>query len=709
MRRAEKLNTRANDQQAVRKWCVAKWRSSGISEEQARRLHLEPHTRAQAERLGLPGQHGAGPGFTIRYWDVRGQPTQYCRYRYAIPSDLMPGFTAGMEKPQKYTSPAGAVPEVYLPPLLPRGQTWADVLADPKQEIIITEGELKAACACLHFQDYPTLGLGGVDLYQSRKRGLDLLPVLADAEWKEREVFLVNDADAAQKPAVTAAFLRLAEELTWRGAQPRLATLPAGGPNGLDDFLMDRRNHGPAALQEHLDSAPTFATAAVLRQINSEAVLIEDPGIILVHHREDGTPRDPPLIISPDQFTRVHFADRTHTVGEGKNLKKVAAANSWMEWPQRAKLARQVYEPGADFPVAEVRGERCWNRWRDGGVKPRAGDVGPWAELLDAGFARDGAEARQWFEQWCAYPLQHPGAKLFTAVVLYNPDTGIGKSYVGETLIRIYGEANAGTIGQRQLFGDFNEWAVDRQFILGDEVSGSDSRREEDYLKELIAQTRITVNRKYLPTYTLRACINFLFTTNHPNGFFMQNTDRRFFIVEWGAPPAGDPFFKKRYTPWVDTVGPAHLAHHLLHLDLSGFDPHARAPWTRAKDEMIRAGKSVLGKWIMDLPEFLETRDSKQDIFTVGELRALYGSDPRRTDRELESIMGTELLVQRFARVESEGGEPRVKTRAGPRRLWIIRNREKWNRVTHRECVAHWEENRVAGAKEDKPGDKSKY
>lgn len=36
---------------------------------------------------------------------------------------------------------------------------------------------------------------------------------------------------------------------------------------------------------------------------------------------------------------------------------------------------------------------------------------------------RNDSESREWFEQWVAYPLQYPGSKLYSAVVLWVLDT----------------------------------------------------------------------------------------------------------------------------------------------------------------------------------------------------------------------------------------------------------------------------------------------
>jgi putative DNA primase/helicase len=62
------------------------------------------------------------------------------------------------------------------------------------------------------------------------------------------------------------------------------------------------------------------------------------------------------------------------------------------------------------------------------------------AELID--YLLEGLDkaAKEWFFDWCAYPLQNPGVKMFSAVVIHGVVQGTGKTLVGLTLGRIYGD-----------------------------------------------------------------------------------------------------------------------------------------------------------------------------------------------------------------------------------------------------------------------------
>ena len=142
-----------------------------------------------------------------------------------------------------YVQSAGTLNWVYLPRL--KELSWKALAADATQPLLITEGELKAICACQH--GYPTLGLGGVTVWRSAKKGVDLLPPLDQFNWKGRQVTIVFDSDAATNPHVAAAQVSLAKKLILLGAAPRIASLPAdssGAKQGLDDFLVNGNDLG---------------------------------------------------------------------------------------------------------------------------------------------------------------------------------------------------------------------------------------------------------------------------------------------------------------------------------------------------------------------------------------------------------------------------------------------------------------------------------
>ena len=120
----------------------------------------------------------------------------------------------------KYESPTGASNHAYFPP------GTIETLADPSIDLIISEGEKKAAKAD---QDgFPCIGLVGV--FGWKLRGADrLIDDLEQVPWQGRKVFIAFDSDAATNDKVRRAERRLAALLADRGAEVRVVRIPATG------------------------------------------------------------------------------------------------------------------------------------------------------------------------------------------------------------------------------------------------------------------------------------------------------------------------------------------------------------------------------------------------------------------------------------------------------------------------------------------------
>lgn len=647
---------------------------SDLSEAQAKKLGLAALTKAEVAKLG--SQDGR-PAMRIPYFSPAGEQSDFFRLRYL--GDPR-GFLAKASRPPRYWQQTGSLNEVYLPPLLK--QSWGEVLKDPQTAIYITEGEIKAAVACS--KGLPCIGLGGVDVFRASKRGFpELLPVLHEAKWTQRPVAIIWDSDVGQKPDALAAQRRLAFELANRGATPKLLALPSEGAKkvGLDDYLL---KHSVADLEALVADAPIYEEAHALWGMNEEVVAILHPPMVI--ERATGE------LMRPGDFADFNYRDRRYTARDADGKVKVKPlAKSWLEWPSRFALRKVTFAPGQP----QVTDDREWNTWTGWGVESAKGSVQPFLALVDFLFQKAEPGAKDWFLKWAAYPIQHPGAKLFSSAVVWGVTHGTGKTLLGYTLRDIYG-ANGGVIGDKELHGSFNEWAKNKQFIVGEEITGSDKRADANGLKALITQETINVNAKYLPVITLPDRINYYFTSNEPNALFLQDTDRRFFIHEVEGEPLPFSFYKD-FDDWrFRQGGLSHLRHYLEQVELAGFNPKGPAFMTRAKRSMIVDNKSEMAAWAHELRE-----EPKKVLTALGNARAAESCDlfePSQLFKLFNPLLdgrrgtpnglGRELKQAGFRQYRRE---EKVATSLGSKRFWVVRNREKWEQAMPKEAAAHWE------------------
>lgn len=672
----------------------SKWRNSGLTDEHANRLQFRVLTPQQTKALGP--RFELESSLKIPYFKPDGEvEPSFFRVRYLTCT----GFRAAGKKPDRYMQPKmeGVPVEIYLPPLLPR--SWKDILDDPSITIYFTEGELKSACGCS--LALPTIGLGGVYNWMSSKAAIPFHPVLEAAAWKGRTVVIVFDSDAAENSMVVGAQTRLSRELANRGARPFIAALSPtedGKKQGLDDFLVSK---GLEALQQVLDDAPPFLEAQALWELNEEVMYIRKPGFIV--RRNSGQ------ILKARDFTdhayaNRHFYDLKETK-EGTKMLRKPLAPRWLAWEQRFELDRITYIPGGEqitcsrcIPDApEHEHDQSWNQWSKWGTTPQKGTIAPWQWLLNFLFKDSPPEYRMWFEKWCAYPLQHPGTKLFSSVVFWGIWQGTGKTLVAYTLRGIYGK-NFIEIGDQQLEGNFNSWAENKQFVYGDEVTGNDHRAHASKLKRMTTQEELLVEAKFLPSYVIPDCVNYYYTSQHPDAFFLEDSDRRFFVHEVVGPPA--PIEKYcEYDVWLKGKGPSYLFDYFLGLDLSDFNPKGHALSTFAKAAMISDTKSDLGMWVANLREnpeialksaFAGTIPDECDLFTSAQLFMAYdpGGDKQRSSRAPTlNALGRTLKAAGFRQVNMS---QLIWLPGGPQKLYAVRNAEAWMSASIDSIRAHW-------------------
>lgn len=625
----------------------------------------------------LPDWPGAQPFYRLRYLET---PTDF-----AALTD---------KKPPRYVQAPNTAPVAYYP----ANCRWPGLLTDPDQPLILTEGELKAAKACK--EGFPTIGLGGVYNWRSYKVGLTWLPSLDGVVWLRRNVYICFDSDYQTNPMVCNALRELADELHRRGAFVHLVSLPqlpGLDKVGLDDFLV---HAGPSAVKMFrglLTEAEPLGLTAPLWSLNDKYVYVQDPGLIVNQATR--------FKASPSAFKEhleapLNYHERGLKPDGSVSFKAVSAAVAWLRWPLRTEVAKLTYRPGAEQFLAQPLPQ--FNIWPGWGVTPTAGDVAPFLQLVEHIFTGAEVEAQLWFLRWCAYPLQYPGVKLFSSVVIHGIKHGTGKSLLGYTLGRIYGK-NFTEISQLDLHNSFNEWAEGKQFVMGDDVTGSNKRQDADFLKKLITQRELRVNGKYVPTYTVPDCINYYFTANHPDSFFLEDDDRRFFIheVQVGALPEE---FYAEYDLWLDTGGSAAVFQYLLDLDLGDFNPAAPAFKTAAKERMIANVQSDLAGWVRSLmatPDHaLKVGDLVVDkeLFTSKELLQFY--DPTGKTGTTANGLGRELARAGVRQVCH--GKPVRLADGSQARYYAVRRPDAWLTAPYQAVVSHldtWVRRQTGGVK----------
>jgi hypothetical protein len=662
----------------------ARLRLSGLGRAEEKALRLEPFEEG----------HGLGvlpdwAGFKIPYFKADGGiDPAFWRFRF-LQDRPSGGWGAVGEpaKPRRYGQPAGSSCGVYLPPLLGDGLTWAGVRADPAMPLVLTEGELKAACACLN--GVHALGLGGVYNWRSARELQELLPALEAFAWAGRPAYVCFDSDLSANPMVRLAASHLAATLARRGAAVRWVQLePAadGSKRGLDDFIVAE---GVEAFQMLVAGAEPLGPGVDLHDMNKDVAMVRSTGEVV----ELATGH----VFTASTFSETVYRPRSYMApagGQDARMVRKFTAKEWLGWPLRTEASRLEYDPGCPAAFTPDGAYNTW--WPQGwGCEPRAGDTSPWERLFEHVLSGAAEAERLWVRRWLAYPVKRPGAKLATAVLLWGRQQGTGKTFLGQTMSRVYGK-NYGTVNAAQLESSFTEWAESKQFLVADELAIGSKRELANTLKDLVTRETLRMNVKNRRTYQVRDCVNYWLTSNHGDAVYLEGHDRRVFVHHVDVDPMPRRIYKE-VDDWLrrGDGGPALFAA-LLDTDLGDFDAQGPAPRTAARSEMVSMGRGDAEDWAAQLsadPDAVLPPDRQPfDLFRTSDLLALYDPDKR----EKVKAVGLARALGGAGVLKVDGGRNNAVVGGVRTALWAVRNAARYARTGGAEAGKLYEAERSA-------------
>lgn len=208
--------------------------------------------------------------------------------------------------------------------------------------------------------------------------------------------------------------------------------------------------------------------------------------------------------------------------------------------------------------------------------------------------------AERWLTRWLAYPLQHLGAKMDTAVLMHSTMEGSGKSLLfADTMGALYGQY-AATVGQTQLESNFNAWQSRKLWAVFEEVVSRDQRYNQvGKIKHLITGKTVRMESKFINGWEESNHMNAVFLSNEVMPWPISDSDRRF-LVMW--PVETLPVERQQAIGReLANGGVAALYAWLLAVDLGDFDQRTRPPRTEARERLValsRAGwQTFLHLW----------------------------------------------------------------------------------------------------------------
>lgn len=266
------------------------------------------------------------------------------------------------------------------------------------------------------------------------------------------------------------------------------------------------------------------------------------------------------------------------------------AVKMWLGSKERrlVPIENVVFEPGQEVPADSI------NLFDGLPIEPEPGDCGVMLELLahlcsESATTDTGVSAViDWVLRWVAYPLQHPGAKLQTALVFHGAQ-GTGKNLFFDAVRDLYGDYGV-MVSQNELEDKFTSWLSRKLFIVGDEVvTRAEMYHKKNQLKWLVtAEKKIPIRAIQQDVRHESNHVNLVFLSNESQPLALEDGDRRYLVVY--TPMKGPEDLYRRAGEFLAAGGASKFLHYLLNLDLGDFKPSTKPIMTQAKADLIELG-----------------------------------------------------------------------------------------------------------------------
>lgn len=257
------------------------------------------------------------------------------------------------------------------------------------------------------------------------------------------------------------------------------------------------------------------------------------------------------------------------------------------------RFAEVVYLPGEERFLGEQ-----FNCYTPSNVVPAEGDLSWWDAHLE--YLYPNPVERGMVLDWLAWFVQNLEKKPKHALLLQGHVQGTGKTFIPKMLTMIIGKQNVAPVGQTQLSGQFNGWALRSKLLIIEELRAVERGEVKNKLHDIITEELIMINEKNIPQQEIENCFGIIAMTNDDAAISLDQTDRRYLVVRTDAEPRSETYYDGLYARLLDPASIAAVAFMLMNRDVGAYNGQGKAPITDAKREMISAGLSDLEHHMMD-------------------------------------------------------------------------------------------------------------
>jgi hypothetical protein len=280
-----------------------------------------------------------------------------------------------------------------------------------------------------------------------------------------------------------------------------------------------------------------------------------------------------------------------------------------------------ILPPSRQELIYEDEGKRMVNTWRGFALTPVDGDATPWLEHAE--YLIPDPDERDGVLDYLAALVQRVGEKPGFALI-HAGTSGTGKDALYKPLTHALGSASKeATI--KDILEGWGDHRFQKKFLIISEVKKGQDRNVTNAMKTLVSTTatgKKDLNLKGGQVVTQVDCMGVVMMTNYPNGFTIEQNDRRYFVVSSWIDAKEADYYTALFDWYLRQEGSAKVLNYLLKRDISNFNHNALPFVTKGAEVMAQASRYDYEQDIEDL--ILEGKPPfHTGALTAKELRAV--------------------------------------------------------------------------------------
>lgn len=302
-------------------------------------------------------------------------------------------------------------------------------------------------------------------------------------------------------------------------------------------------------------------------------VMIEGKDVVVYRELDENVGR---FVTRLSSVTAMKNYCREQTVPgmQGAAVRRTPLFEAWMQWEQRRKYSQMVFRPVPGLVAGELGlpDENVLNLYQGLAIQPNEGDCSKMLAHIREIWCNGDSELYDYVIGWLARLFQMPDEQGHT-VLLLQSGQGTGKNIIIDQLVRAFGDHAVVCVKPEDLTGKFNEHLATSVLVFANEAIWGGDKRQEGSLKSLVTDEELLVERKFIPKYRVRNRTHLIMASNSDWPAPIDPDDRRFVVLEVSEARKGDQSYFNELHQEIANGGTEALLWHLLHHDISGFNP----------------------------------------------------------------------------------------------------------------------------------------